>query len=427
VPPGILATFSIDQRLEFSDNPDFDEEGGSDLFGRTILGFGLNSETRVQRFGLNLGLDIEEGRAGAPSVDVANPFAQLVYDRNTRNATISAFTAYRESDVDSDIGDEEFDLDGDILRQEDGTRESLNFRLSGEVGRDAPIGGSWSWDYNEITFSDTTDPDLTDQSRYTLAGQVDFRITPRIVANVRASYSDFDARGNGTDRETTRIGTGVALTISPVLTANLGLGYDRIERSGDETGTDDGLSVRAGLERAVPNGAWQLDFSSAVESNEDGRRSNLTVGRSVELPRSVLNVSFGLSGSDIVGTDPLLNVDYSQTLPRARINLGLSQSITTDSDNDEQINTRLRAGFDQQINALSQVGLSLSLFDVNDLSTGNDDTQRIDVSLTYRYALTRDWGLVGGVSHRRLTEENEANRSRNTIFIGLRRDFAWIP
>ena len=41
VPPGLVARFDVTQRLEYSDNPGFDVDGESDLFGRTILNFGL--------------------------------------------------------------------------------------------------------------------------------------------------------------------------------------------------------------------------------------------------------------------------------------------------------------------------------------------------------------------------------------------------
>lgn len=427
VPPGIVATSSVDQRLEYSTNPDLEDDGEPDFFGRTILRFGLNSETKVQRLALDFGLDVEEGRNDKSTFDTANPFVQLFYDRNTRNATLSAFTIYREADVESDIDEDDFDFDSDIITQQGGTRNTRSFGLSGEVGRNAPISGSWSWDYDEITFSDTNDPDLTDQSRYALAGQVNVPLTPRVTANLRASYSDFDAQGDGTNRETTQVGAGVELTVSPVLTANFGLGYDRIERSGDETGTDDGLAAQAGLVHALPNGEWRFGFETDVETNEDGRRSNLSVGRTVQLPRSFLDVSFGLSGADIVGTDPLLNLDYGYSLPTAQVSLGVSQGVSTDSDNNERINTRVRAGYNKEINARSQLGLSFSLFDVNQLSDGEDDSRRIDMSLSYNYALTRDWGIVSGISYRTVAEDGSEDRDGSTIFIGLRRTFSWIP
>ena len=429
IPPGFLATFDITQRLEYSDNVDFDDDADaeSDLFGRTVLGFGLESVTKVQRFALNLGVDITEGRNDRSSVDIDNPFVRLAYDRNVRNATLGVDLNYSESDVDGDIDDLVFDENGNIITQSGGTRQFLSFGLDGAVGRDAPIGASWSYQYSELTFSGTNDPDLTDQNTHAFSGQVDFRISPKVTTSLVGRYSDFDAQGNGVNRETTSLGVATDLQISSIFSANVGISYDRIERSGDETDTDEGISLNAGLTRALPDGSWGVSFATDVTSNDDGRRSRLIVDRQRELPTGNLNYSFGLTGADVVGTDPLFGLDYLHALPGGQISVGLSQDVVTDDDNDERINTRLRAAYDKRINAGSSVGVSVALFDVNDLSAASDDSQRIDLSLTYRYDLTRDWGLVGTFTHARIREDNDDNRSRNTVFVGLQRSFNWSP
>ena len=429
IPPGFLATFDITQRLEYSDNIDFDDDADaeSDLFGRTVLGFGLESVTKVQRFALNLGLDITEGRDNRSSVDIDNPFVRLAYDRNVRNATLGVDFNYRDSDVDGDIDDLVFDEDGNIITQRGGTRQFLSFGLDGAVGRDAPIGATWSYQYSELNYSGTNDPDLTDQNTNTFSGRINFRITPKVTTSLTGRYSDFDTQGNGVNRETSSLGVATNLQISQILRASVGLSYDRIERSGDEIGTDEGISLNAGLNRAMPDGSWGVNFNSDVTSNDDGRRSFLRFSRKRELPTGRLNYSFGLTGADLVGTDPLFGIDYLHALPDGQVSVGLSQDVRTDDDNDESINTRVRAAYDKRINASSSFGVSVALFNVNDLSAVSDDSQRIDLSLTYRHDLTRVWGLVGSFTHARIREENDANRSRNTVFVGLQRSFSWSP
>ncbi|MEM6371794.1 MAG: hypothetical protein AAF727_03315 [Pseudomonadota bacterium] len=425
-PPGMVARFDVTQRLEFSDNPDFDVDGNSDLFGRTILGFGLESATNIQRFALNLGTDIEEGRGDRSGIDVTNAFASLSYDRETRNALVGISGQYRESDTSSSFFDD-FDIDGNVINQDSGTRETYRFGLEGAVGREAPIGASFNWNYSEIRYSGTSDPDLTDQSNSDFQGQVDFRITPRITTSLTGKYFDFDAQGNGTNRRTTGLGVSTALEINPILTADLGLSYDRVERSGDETGTDEGVSVDLGLTRAMPNGSVGLQFSSDITSNDDGRRSFLSVTRDMELPRGELSVELGVTGADTIGNNPLVNISYQHELPTATLTFGVSQRVVLDNDNNEQINTSLRAGYDQQINNRSSYGVSFAVFDRNDLSGADDDGQRIDISLDYRHDLTRDWGLVSGISHAYSTEDDGEDRRRTTIFVGLQRSFDWLP
>jgi hypothetical protein len=428
IPPGFVANFDITQRLEYSDNPDFDVDGDPDFFGRTVLGFGLESVTKVQALFLNLGTDIEEFRDDNPDdIDTTNPFANVRYTRNTRNALLGVSAAYRESDVSSTFFDEDFDLDGNVINQDSGTRESYSFGLNAEIGREAPIGASFDWAYNELTYSGTDDPDLTDQSSNDFLGQVDFRITPRITAKLTGKYIDFDTNGNGVDRKTTGLGAGVALVISPVLTADLSLSYDRIERSGDETGTDEGVSGDFGLTRALPNGSVGLRYASDVVTNDDGRRSYFAVTRDMELPRGALSFALGVTGSDTVGTDPLAELDYQYQLPTATVSVGLSQRVVTDDDNQEEINTTLSAGFDKRINSLSSLGVNFAYFNRNELGENPNDGDRIDVSLSYRYDLTRDWGLVSGISHAYATEDIGEDRRRTTVFVGLQRSFSWLP
>ena len=428
IPPGLIARLDITQQLEYSDNPDLEEEKESDFFGRTILGFGLESVTKLQRFALDLGTDIEEGRNDRSTFNFNNSFGRLDYTRATQNANIGLNMRYRESDVTSTFFDDDFDIDSSVINQSDGTRQSYGFALDGDFGINDPIGGAYSLGYSEIRYEDTTDPDLTDQDLLDFSGQLNFRIDPRILARVTAGYSDFNTNGDGVDRETTRLGAGVQLLVNPTLTADIGLSYDSIERSGDETGEDDGISAAVSFEQQMSNGTLGLDFESDVTSNDDGRRGFLSVSRQLQLSRTTaLDMSLGATYSEGVGTDPLFNIDYVQELSTSRLSFGVSQSVDIDSDNEERINTSLRAGYDYSINALSSIGVDLAFFNRNELGDNADDGQRVDLGLVYRHALTRDWDLIGSYRHTFEDSDNDSSRNSNTIFVGLQRGFTWSP
>ncbi len=428
VPPGVVANFDFTQRLEYSDNPDLDFDGDSDFFGRTILAFGLESITKVQAFSFDIGTDIEEWRDDESGVNFTNSFFALDYDRNTRNALLGFNASYRETDNDGNVSDEEFDQDGNIINQNDGTREFYRLGLEAEVGREAPIGASFAWIYSELNYTGTNDPSLNDQSTNDFSGQVDFRIDPRITANLTARYIDFDAGDNGVSRETTGLGAGVVLEVSKVLTTAIGLSYDNIDRSGTETGSDDGLAASIDVTRALTNGTMGVAFDTEVATNDNGRRSFLSFNRDMELPRGTLAYSLGVTGAgDVIGQDPLFSVDYTHVRSTQLIGIGLSQQVRTDDNNDEQIDTTLRATFDQRINNSSSFGVNLSIFDRNELGDNPNDGQRIELGVTYQYDLTRDWGLVGGYSYTRTTEDNASDRTRNTVFVGLQRNFQWLP
>ena len=131
-PSGLEATFDFSQSLEYSDNPDLEENGRSEFFGRTVLGFGLTSETSIQSFALNFGTDLELGRRDKSSVNTNNSFVRLGYDRETSNAHVGARANYRESDTSSSFFDD-FDNDSRVINQDDGTRVTYNLGFTGAV------------------------------------------------------------------------------------------------------------------------------------------------------------------------------------------------------------------------------------------------------------------------------------------------------
>lgn len=430
LPPGVIATFDITQQLEYSDNPDLDEDGGeSDFYGRTILGFGLESVTSIQRFALNLGTDIEEYLdTNDDDFNFDNTFGTLNYTRATRDALFGADLRYRESDADSDFDDDDFIQDGNILTQDDGTRVSYGFALRGAVGQEAPIGASFDWSYNEINFEDTDDPDLNDNTLNQVSGQVDFRIDPTVTLSVVGRYSEFETDDpTGTDRTEQGLGLAAAVDVTPIVTVGAALSYDEIERTGGTDRDDDGISGTIDVTREMPNGLIEARYASEVFANDDGRRSFLSFRRALDLPNGALDLTLGVTGSDEVGTDPLVEANYRQNLPTGQLTLAVRQQVVVDDDDNEDINTSLRAAYDHEINPVSGFGFNIGFFDRSSLAGDTDDSQRIDIGLNYRYDLTRDWGLVSGITYTAIDEDNEDDRDRTTVFIGLARSFSFSP
>ena len=190
VPAGLVARLDVTQRFEYSDNPDFRTNGSSEFFGRTVLGFSLQSETRAQRFSLNLGTEIEEGRDNQSNLEVDNTDLSLNYERYTGNARFGTNFSYRESDHRASLNDVDFDQNGNIINQNSGTRESLGYGLEFAVGQQAPVGAEFRWRYRELRFSGTNDPNLTGSSTNDFSGQIDFKIDPRITASLTVNTSN---------------------------------------------------------------------------------------------------------------------------------------------------------------------------------------------------------------------------------------------
>lgn len=428
-PSGLIARLDVTQRLEFSDNPDLDVDEDSDFFGRTILAFNLESVTSTERFALNLGADIEEfGDGNSSDIDITNSFANLSYNRNTGNAFFGGDLRFSETDTDGGFSDADFAQDSDIIDQDDGSRLSYGYTLRAGVGQQAPIGANIAWTFNQIQFDNTNDVDLNDSTLNSVSGQVDFRINPDLTASLTGQYVDFDTDSpTGTDRETASIGVAADLQLSQVLTASVGLSYDLIERTGGTNSTDDGLSGSIDLTRTMTNGTISIGYASDVFANDDGRRSFLSVTRDLTLQRGSLSLSLGVTGTEVVGDEPLIEANYFYELPNARFNFSFGQSVSVGDEDDEDINTSLRASYDQRINDLSSFSINFDFFNRNELEDGGDDGQRYNIGATYRRDLTGAWGLVGGVSYTLLTEDDDEDRDRMTVFVGLQRSFNWNP
>ena len=295
----------------------------------TSLGFGLESITAADALSLDAGVSyrftIATSSDTPPREGFFDPFVNLAYGRSTSTASLSFDASYSESDT----GNLDFVLDPDSqdLVVDEGTvaRTTLGFGL--ETGIGGPFGIVVDAGYSRRVYFDTLDPDLTDDETLTFFGLARFAVTPTTDANLIARYiQDRDFDGDGVDRKTTGFGSALNLEVTQVDTLNLFVSQDRIERSGDETGTDEGLSGGIGWLRARPNGTVGLDYSSDVASNVDGRRSSLSVSRTMDLPRGALSLTLGATGTDTVGRDPLVQADYRHALSSSVLTFGLSQS-----------------------------------------------------------------------------------------------------
>ena len=125
--------------------------------------------------------------------------------------------------------------------------------------------------------------------------------------------------------------------------------------------------------------------------------------------------------------DPLYGLNYVHALPRGVFSASLQQSVSTTSDNIAVINTGLALGYVQNLDAISSLSANFGVNGSNLIGSTGSDTQRVDMSVTYRRELTSDWGLVGGIGHTLAKSDGTPDRRSNRIFIGLQRGFVWNP
>ena len=409
---GLSAELRFSQRLVSSEG---------DLTGESLLGFGLSSETRNQVFEASLDGTYLTAIDSADDSGVIDPRFALSYGLQSRQTAVSLDLAYAEADVDS-----VFELDAlpGIFVIDSGTRARTRLGLDLAFGQEAPFGGTLALGYSETRYSDTTDPGLLDEETGSVDLTLRFDIDRRISARVFAGYSETD-RDGGTDVTRERLGAGADLPVTGTLDAALDLGLTRVtETTGGSDTVDEGLSFALALTEARPNGAYTATLSSDLD--ESGRRSTLTLGRSIELREASLTARFGLSEGTDGDLRPLYALSYDQALPRSQFGVSLDQAFATDTDGSETLNTRMSVDWAFELTRTSTLGAGLNLRDTEVLGASGD-AQRLDLSLTYSHALTEDWSLIGGVTHTIEREDGSADIRSDEVFVGLRTSVGWRP
>ncbi|MEE4189090.1 MAG: hypothetical protein V2I76_11670 [Roseobacter sp.] len=417
----------VGQRLEWSDNPELDEVGEDRFTSRTTLQYSGFRRASNDTLSFSLGGDLELTDGGADADDgLTNTNLGLGWDRNVRRSRTGLSFNYLESDLGSTTGTffNEDTSSIDFGTVDRGSRETIDFRLDGAFGIDSPIGGSYDVWQRLIDYSDTEDEDLRDAERLTLSGDLFFVLNPRFTVGLDGLYRDFDEDGPD-DLDTTdiRIDTFADVIFSQTLSGRFALGWEEVEESGTTNNTENGVVFDASLTQAMPRSDVTVGLGTDIVAS--GRRSEVRFGQSFDLPRNTLSYSLGLSRVEGEGTEPLLGLGWSQDLPRGALRALVEQTPATNSDNDNLINSRVVVGYTQELTPRSGFDLEFSFIDSSNRTIDDDDSQRLDIDLTYRHEVYRDWDLISGVSLVRLDEDGDDDRDANTIFIGLEKTFVW--
>ena len=409
---GFLAALTLSQQI-------FASEDG--VGTRTGFGLAVRDATRNQSISVEAvgGLEYGSGEGAAGGFD--RPALRADYLYETRSTAIGLDASYSSSDVDDSFADP---LTGFLILGS-GTRTAFGLGTTIEFGRDAPFGGSFLARRDYVDYEGTVDPRLQDSVADRAALSLGFRIDPRIEVTAGATYLDLRAEGTGTDRRAYGLSTGVALAVTPVLSVNAAVNYDRTITSGPlrarEENSGFGATVGGTLDR--PNGAYTAQVASRV--GENGRRARLDLGRSLELPDGALTLGVGLQESASGGFDPLYRASYVRVLPQGQLTAAADQAYVTDIDGEEAINTNVSLGYDRALGPLDRIGATVAVQDSDVLTGTGLDARRAVFGVNYSRALTQDWALTAGAVHERTSGEGRASDSESEVFLGIERTFEW--
>jgi hypothetical protein len=436
--PGPVLRLDVTSGVTASDNIDREREpAGTSVLSQTNLRATYDTRTRTERLTISGGVQLEFGAYADEEIadpGLRSPFLRVGYQRQTRSAQLSLDAAYSVTD----IGRErvEFgDLDGDgapeDLILDRGTRSVTRLGAALVLGRDGPATYSVELDYSERRYSDTTDPDLNDS----LALSFDQGLSLALTRTTRLLF-DLDYRERDEDDAEDTFESNIAATVglshawNTGLTASARVGYSieeitRTRGGARATERQDAPVFSLSLAQQRPNGTVTASLSRNL--GEQGTRTTLQFGRALELPRSSLDATIGITGGQSDDELRLVgNLDYSRPTRRGALTLRVSQQVTSDEESDI-LSTTANLGYRHELSRLSQVSLSLGLAATDAVDPDETDRQRTSLQVAYSRRLTEDWNVNLGLRHSTSRESGLDPIIENAVFATVSRRFDLLP
>ena len=428
--PGLRGTLSFSQGLEASDNPSLIRSPeGTTITSRTTLGFGLNSETRTERFSFGLDARFDNVLSGEDTSDdsaINSRGARLAYSREGANSALQFSARYREADLDDEtfgfFVDGEFDPDALVI--DGGSRRTTSLRGVFRYGTESPFGLSLAARTSSTEYIDAVDPDLIDTDTTALDATARFRINPALTALVVAgTSSEEEAEPSNVERTKTYVGAGVEGEIRAGLSYSGQITLDDSETSNNMgvISEDDGVGVTLSVTQEQPDGA--LTFGAASRIDEAGRLTTASVERAFDMPLGNLAVSLGVADRDDADIEITTGLTYLRETPDGQLRAALTQQPST-NDGDATLNTNLSVAYGQDLSPVSGWDASLTYSAASPFGSGSGDS-RTSASISYNRELTEDWGLRTGLRHSRAKDDGGDTRTSNTLFLNIERDITF--
>lgn len=426
---GVKTGISIDDNFKLSPGGGT----GTSTISDTNLSFGIGSITSNQTIRLDTSGVLRFAHIPGRSVNgFEDPNLRFKYIRDAANSRLTIDANYRHADREFldpfQVEREQQQSTG--LTTNGGTVTWRAARLVYEMGLNDPIGFKFDLSHNQRDYANVPNP-LTYFDNKTDKAAITGTFALSQVSNVSATaaYTKYDALDVfRTSRRTTDFSVGLTQDINPVLRMNVSAGYTRIKT--DQLGiitTKDGATGSLDFVRQLSNGSASVNIAESV--NQNGNRSTLTFGRTIQLPTGSIGASIGLTRGPSGGFDSVGTLSYDRTLKYSNYTVSLSRVATTNTASAEIIDTRLAVNYGYQIDTTSRIDVTLDWGRQEDGGGGTIPTvQRTNLRAAYTRALTSDWNLQGGVLLRHLSDSSVANDAQsNALFVTLDRSFSFRP
>ena len=392
------------------------------------LGLPINMQliraTRSQQLRFSAALPIRIHPGGEDVIDLPSAQAGFVWRRESRQTALDFQANYLRTELDQ----LRFDDSTDFVVLDEGQRQDTDLRLGVEFGRASRFGGEFSVGLSQRDYRDTTERSLVDNKGRNADLNLRAQVSPLIEARAGLSVLEIDSDPGGTDTTEHRATVSAGLIIDKVTTADIALGYSRIERDRFLFGDDsvEGVTASFTLSRARPDGQWTLDY--VTDPATAGRRHTIEIGRTILRQSGELSFGFGATKREGGSIDPVFRLSASQQLnSTAAVNVNLQRQAVTDDDGDEAINTDFQASYVQQVGEATEFRTGILYRETDYRSGPSPDASRYGLDLLVSHAVTSKWTLTAGYEGTRSRNDAGERSDDDRIFIGLGTTYQWRP
>jgi hypothetical protein len=386
-PGGVFFTFDFSQQIEGSTDRDLVSEEAEDGFiSTTSLRFEAVTETRTQRLAFGLGTDL---RVDEDEFTLDDNTLDLTYTRTSADAALEISAEWRRADISflRDITDFIGD-DGVITLPDDideltgsGFRNTSTFAASLSWGETAPIGYSLGMSLEALRYEDAS------------------------VTLLDADSASLDAH--------------MRLDLNEVTTADIALGFERLEEAGEATENTQSLSAALTFDRPLGDLTTQV---TATRNDDDETFWAATLVRSFAVPGGNFEGALGVAQDEVGDAQVTARLGYDRDIPSGLISISAERDVGAGASSST---TTLQASYERDLSPISDVRFGFDFGQAEEF--GSDSTIATGgVSVSYGHALTPLWELNVG-ARADVRDDDGLRTNSGTVFLTLDRIYSWRP
>lgn len=406
---GFRAELTLGIGAVLDSDPDLNGIKRSGVAGLGTAGLTMSSKTRTQA--LKFQLDAKRNTAAGTQIK-----SRLSYSRATKSSQFDASVVSARLPV-GDFTTAGLEPSGsvDLAARASGVRtQQGNVRFMTGIKR--PFGTKFTY---TITRRKTDGMTVIRGTRQKLEFGVNARLNRRAI--LRGVLGGDRLRVVGATPVThtkTRVGVGVTFRPSKLLTLEFDVGSGRFR---DDAANVGGMEWRVAATRQGRVGDVFAYASS--EQLAQGRLDRLQFGLTRATEHHKFKVAVGLATLAVNSREPTIDLRYSATAARSRLDIALSRDFSgSDESGETRIATKLDVGLSRRIGARGALDLSVSYLktDATALAGKRSATH---VGAAYRLRLREDWGIVLGGQRRTRRDETGHRVGSNSVHVTFERRF----